>query len=147
MQNIEIPAELAIKLLSTLLSDKYKNPNLIDLVDSNTLQSDELMDYISELENITLKVSDINDTLKQIRADTKELLTQDVLKALKFLRGKIGKTTETYDSIVLLTARYNRILKYFNKNLIDFQASELEIAKIENAILHIVNNLNDSDIS
>lgn len=136
MENIKIPLKLAEELLAAIISNKLKEKNMSD-VDAQERQSVEFND-------IDEHWLDTNNKLKGFQKQMKDLMTRDFLKALIELRNIVDENSDTYNAIILITARYNRLNKYFHKNLIDFLALETEMAKIENAILFIVDNLDKS---
>jgi hypothetical protein len=138
VENIKIPLKLAEELLAAIISNRLKEKSMSD-VESDT------QDYqIVELNDLEEYLTDSNNKLKEFQLNMKDLITQDLLKALVELRKIVDESSDTFNTIILITARYNRINKYFHKNLIDFQAVETEMAKIENAVLFLVDNLDKS---
>ena len=141
MENIKVPLKLIIDLLLSITSDQSTD----NTMSVGSTPESEQERKIEAIEKMGYKVVQSNKLSKDFQAKAKELLAKDLAKALKELNKQLNKSSDKYDEIILITARYNRVLKSSHKNLIDFAI--VEISKLENAVLHIINNLEESDLS
>ena len=76
----------------------------------------------------------------------KELLINGFENAIKEFKFILESNSQTYDDIIGLQTRYNRISKEFKNGLIKFEIADLAKTNIENAFIYIVNNLNENDL-
>lgn len=86
-------------------------------------------------------------SLPDIKYDTKDLIAQNKLgQAISYLKDCLILHSEKYDELILLSARHKRLLEYQHKNIISYQNLEIEISKIENALMYITNALDTKDL-
>lgn len=79
--------------------------------------------------------------LQSVISEVKTLLSKDLGKALEYLEQKLNRNTEPFDDWIMLSARYNLVNKAIHQKTIDFQEAEQEFAKIDTAIIFLVNGL------
>jgi hypothetical protein len=87
-----------------------------------------------------------NSAVLEAKNQIKDLLIEDLGKALQSLKNKLKTHTETYDDLIGLFARYNRMTRYLQKGVLDIPAAESEFVKIENAVIFVLNRLDREDL-
>jgi hypothetical protein len=147
MQNIsiELPANLAEQLYNAFSKGEISKSEAQSKI-ANFITTSQKDRFQAIDENLYLTVKSENEVLNKIKIEAKELLIADLENALKLVKLKLKPHTQTFDDIIGLFARYNRINKFLHKGVIDFHTADLEITKIENAVIFIVNGLNSSEI-
>lgn len=104
-------------------------------------------DYSKINEKSFLNKISQNEELFSFKLKIKEAIVEGFTGAIDELKTHIIPNNTVYDDIIGLSARYNRIYGSFQRGIIDFKTADLELTKIENTLIYIVNNLNDSDLN
>lgn len=78
--------------------------------------------------------------------EIKTTLSKDLGEALRCLEQKLNRNADAFDDWIMLSARYNRVNKAIHQKTIDFQEAEQEFAKIDTAIIFLVNGLRREQI-
>lgn len=84
--------------------------------------------------------------LKEAKSAIKNLLLNDLEKALSELRTLLDPNSLSFDSVVLLTGKFYRISSAYHSGQIDFQTAELEFTKIGSAVMYMVNKLEEDEL-
>jgi len=95
------------------------------------------------------KITTNNDQSKKlisIRNKIKKIIQKDVIKALQTFRDTIKEGSSVYNEVTLLIAAYNRTHKYLTKGLIKFEDASIEFARVDNTLLLLVDDLEESDL-
>lgn len=105
------------------------------------------LEFTETASSPTTEVAQPEDVyLQSIIFEIKTLLSQDLGEALKYLEQKLNRNTEAFDDWIMLSARYNRVNKAIHQKAIGFQEGEQEFAKIDTAIIFLVNGLRREQI-
>jgi len=139
--NIPLTPDIANKLGIDLNSRKYEDKDIMSL-EFETTNSQK---FIVASQQIDEEISS-NVKLNEYKNEIKEFLITDLKKAIERLREILKNHSDTFDSIVLLAAKNNRVNQARHKNIISFQDAELEISKIENAVMYMVNNMTENEL-
>lgn len=134
----EVTEKLGIAIRAGKLGDK-------EIVDYNFESTNT--ENISPIQKAIDFQKNQSQRLSQFKIQIKDFLSFDLEKALLEFKNRLLENSKTYDSIILLMAKYRRIGNVNNKGIIAFQEAELEITKIENAVMYMVNNITEEEIS
>ena len=141
--NIPLTPELIDKLGLSLQSGRYNDKEILNL-EFESPKPKNVGIYFDELE----AERNANKLLSNVKSDIKNLISENKLeKALADLKNKLVLHSQSFDSIILLLAKLRRINEYRHQNIITFQQIEIEMSKIENAIMFMINNLNGEEIN
>lgn len=88
-----------------------------------------------------------DEKLFSFKLKIKEVIIKGFSEAVEELKIYVIPNNGVYDDIIALSARYNRIYGAFQRGIIDFRTADLELTKIENTLLYIVNNLREGDLN
>ncbi len=75
----------------------------------------------------------------------KNIFIENPQKALDEVLGKIDRQTKSSDDFLLLKGRYNLINEQANKNIINGNEYEIEINRINNSFISLLNKINVDD--
>lgn len=139
---IPLTAEIAEKLGIAIRFGKLNNQDVVDY-DFNSNNPHKVLN-VTGLVN---KENNKNEMLLNLRTEIKEFIIFDLGKALTEFKKRLETHSSTFDSIILLLAKFNRIGQSRHQGLIAFQEAELEFTKIENAVMYMVNNLEKDEIN
>jgi Effector-associated domain 11 len=135
---LELSPELASQLFAAFQKNQLSEEEARSQV-RQFLQNSSAEESLNLPEEITID-------LLTIKNEFKELIIEDIGQALKVGKEKLILHTSSYDTLVILYARYNRVNRSLQQNIIDFQTADLEMSKLENAFIYLVNNLLADDL-
>jgi hypothetical protein len=139
--NIRLTPDLVEKLIQGMADGQLENQNLANIQFQSTQSDSETL----------LKAIDLarnkSEKLLKVRIKIKNLLTTDHQKALSELKNCLVEHCDSYDSSILLLAKFNRILQAAYQGQITFQDAELEFSKIDNAVIFTLKNLTEDDLA
>lgn len=135
---LELSPELAMQLYAAFQKNQLNQEEARN-------QVRQFLQNSSAEENLNLPEESPID-LWAIKSEFKELIIEDIGQALKIVKEKLIAHTSSYDTLVILYARYNRVNRSLQQNVIDFQMADLEMSKLENAFIYLVNNLLAEDL-
>jgi len=88
------------------------------------------------------------DDLKKIKVEFKEFIKKNEIEVLfQHLGNKITSDSELYNKLVLIQARYNRTIEENLNGLICKNDFEVELNKINNSIMHVIDSLKKDDLN
>ncbi len=103
--------------------------------------------YASISENLFLeKTSHQSADIQNIRVEIKNLIVNNTENALNQLQNKLSGTSEIYDDLILLMAQYRRHQDAHKRGTMDFDKFDLSMNKVNSALLHLLNRLEESDL-
>lgn len=135
---LELSPELAVQLYSVFHQNEWTQEDTKNRVRRFLLNS-------PVEENLPLP-NDVWVDLIVIKTEFKELVIEDVGQALKIVKDKLLPHTSAYDTLVILYARFNRINRSLQQNIVEFSIADLEMSKLENAFIYLINNLTQDDL-
>ena len=86
------------------------------------------------------------ENLSELKVHIKDILINDLEKALLTLKQHVRPDAEPYDEIIIALERCNRINKALQKGLIPFQEADTLLNQIVNAVVFTINNLMEGDL-
>ena len=86
-------------------------------------------------------------TLAELKIHIKDILINDLEKALLVLKQHLRPDVEAYDETIIALERCNRINKSLQKGLIQFQEADMLLNQIVNAVVFTINNLSEGDLT
>lgn len=84
--------------------------------------------------------------IRKLKSRIKGQVEKNALKALRELKKVLREDRSLFDDVVGLIARYNRIDRYLNKGIVPYSEARLEFTRIDNAVLVMVNELEEDDL-
>jgi hypothetical protein len=126
-----------IELIGEVLSYLFKN---------GLIKNNDVKDVYSSIQIVENDGVNLNEKIKKIKLDIKNLVVSNLGKALELLKDSIIAECERYDEIIGLLSRYYRINKGFHSGAIEFELYDREIIKIEKALMFILNTIEDEYI-
>ena len=87
-----------------------------------------------------------SEKLSSFKRQIKKIIEKDALKALATFKSNLHENSATYNEVTILIAAYNRTHQYLTKGIIKFEISLLEFTRIDNAILLILDDLEEMDL-
>lgn len=124
---------------------------IIDLIGShrndgnNEIAIDEI-DRYSKLNQELLKPNESDIELVKIKDEIKDKFVNNFEDSIEDLKLYLSRERDIFDDILKLQRRFNRINNYLIKGLIEFSKADMELTKIENAYIFIINNLEKKDL-
>jgi hypothetical protein len=86
------------------------------------------------------------ETLTELKVRIKDILINDLEKALLTMKEHLQPDAEAYDETIIALERCNRINKALQKGLIPFQEADTLLNQIVNAVVFTINNLEEADL-
>ncbi len=86
------------------------------------------------------------ETLTELKVRIKDILINDLEKALLAMKEHLRPEAEAYDETIIALERCNRINKALQKGLIPFQEADTLLNQIVNAVVFTINNLEEADL-
>jgi len=97
-------------------------------------------------EDTLLPIKIASEKKAKLKSKIKEILQKDSLKALEELRNSIIEDNPLFNQVILSIATYNRINKFLLSGTINFQDAHQEFTKIDNAILYMIDEVEEEDL-
>jgi Effector-associated domain 11 len=135
---LELSPELAVQLYAAFHQSTL-NP------EETRRQIRQFLQNPSAEDNFLLPTETSLD-LTRIKSEFKELVIEDVGQALKIIKEKLTHHTAAYDALIILYSRFNRINRSVQQNTIEFSVADIELSKLENALIYLINNLTQEDL-
>lgn len=139
--NIPLTPDIADKLGINLDSRKLDDKEILNL----EFEAGNSQKFINASLQFDKEINS-NEKLNRYKYEIKEFLVSDLKKAIDRFKEILKNHSDTFDSIILLAAKNHRINQAKHKNVISFQEAEIEISKIENAVMYMVNNMNEDEL-
>jgi Effector-associated domain 11 len=134
--NIRLSPESAEKLFEAVALGKLEGQNVFDFVFEST-------DTVEKTPTLPVK----NEILISLQKQIKQLLMSDLEETMRTFLGRLNEESECYDKTILFISKYKRVKQSQMQGLITFQEAELEITRIENGIIYLVNELKMSELN
>lgn len=135
---LELSPELAIQLYAAFHQSELNQ-------EETRRQIRQFLQNPSAEDNLLLPTETSID-LTRIKTEFKELVVEDVGQALKIIKEKLTHHTASYDTLIILFSRFNRINRSMQQNILEFSVADIELSKLENALIYLINNLVQEDL-
>lgn len=144
---IILPLEVAERLyqvltdLVAILSQEYTDSGRIKRLEKGSFSS--FVQQKKEAEE-----ADVEEIIRVLKLaeDVKKIVIEDIEAALKRLQSSLSTTSKTNSEVVNLLSRHNRVTKALNNGTIQFSIADNEYNKIVNALLIIIDNLDEESL-
>ncbi|MBK9257151.1 MAG: hypothetical protein IPM42_16870 [Saprospiraceae bacterium] len=83
---------------------------------------------------------------QEIIKNAKELVTEDMSKALKFIVPQIKPESSSFDELIHIEGRLNHIEREFNKGIISSQEKDLILNQIRKGLIQTINSLLENNL-
>ena len=132
-------------LLAEAIIDRMSNHDL----NSSTLSVIDVNSYSKSVKKVPDRFSQVNDKIQfgqkdkltDLKIELKDSLSKDVGESLTKLKKLITSKSKTYDEVIIQLSNFNYINSSFQNGLVGFETVRLELGKIRNSTLFIINNL------
>lgn len=141
---LHLSDETANKIHAAIISLIHQE-SIFDKTDLESKLVENIAYDLTEERNVTLKEHPALIVL-QFKTFIKNLLTENVEQALRACKDKLIEHSKSQDDIIELLSRYNRVSSTMQKGLVDFSIADMEINKIVNTVIYMVNNMDESEL-